>query len=530
MHTKEMTAEAVAAAVRDGDTIVFPGDASILVADHLMSAIERRFLQTGHPRALTVFEPCNAALDEHSGVMRFAHEHMIRRIIAAAFPARISKDPRLSRLIREDKVEAYMLPMGILYNLLRTIAGGRPGLLSDVGTGTFADPSMGGGKLNARTTEDLVERVTIGGRPTLCYRAMPIHIALLKATTADAAGNLTMEKEPLTLSILSLALAARASGGRVYAQVERIVDAGSLHPHHVKVPGVLVDGIVLAPDAPQSRASRHDPTITGEQRAELGRAPVDAGADRIILARAASALRAGWLINLGVGTADALPLLLREAGCEDLVCATTEHGAVGGLPAQTPIFGAHFNVEALIEPTDMMDLYTGGCLDATFLGMAEVDARGNVNVSRFGERIAGSGGFVDITFSTPRIFICGSFAGRGAQIATGDGSVRIEREGSQRRLVEQVQHITLNGRQALERGQQVTLITERAVFTLEPDGWLLREIAPGIDPQRDLQPMMGFPLQQADRVRMFAPELLNGPGPAFDRWLRSCLKSQDPSP
>lgn len=523
-----MTAEAVAEVVCDGATITFPGNASILVADHLLAAIERRFLDTGHPRELTVFEPCNAALDEHSGVQRFAHEGMLRRIIAAAYPSRVSKDPKLARLILDERVEAYMFPMGVLYNLLRTIGGGRPGLLTDVGIGTFADPLHGGGRLNARTTEDLVERVSVAGRETLYYRAMPIHLALLKATTADTAGNLTMEKEPLTLNVLSLALAAKASGGRVYAQVERIAEAGSLHPHQVKVPGALVDGVVLAPDAPQSRAARHDASITGELRVPLGRGSVAPGPDRIILARAACALRRGWLINLGVGTADALPRLLREAGCDDLVCATTEHGAFGGLPAQTPIFGAHYNAEAVIDPADMVDLYTGGVLDATYLGMAEADAAGNINVSRFGERIAGAGGFVDITFRTPRIFICGTFAGRGARLEIVDGHLRIAQEGSQRKLVERVQHVTLSGQQALDRGQQVTLITERAVFTLERSGWLLREAALGIDLQRDLQPMMGFALKVAPELRRFSPEMLLPAGDAFSTWLRGRIEAPTP--
>lgn len=516
---KLITADAVAGRIADGMTIAMPGDLSIMVVDHLLEALERRFLATGHPRDLTVFEPCNAAIGEGSGVERFAHEGMTRRVICSAFP--MFKETRITRLILDNRIEGYNFPMGVLYSLTREIGAGRPGLLTEVGMGTFIDPRESGGKLNARSTEELVSRVEIGGRELLFYKAFPVDVALLKATTADAAGNLSLESEPLTLGILSLAIAAKASGGKVYAQVERLTERHNLHPRRVAVPGALVDGIVLAPDAPQSGITRHDPTITGEVRAILDRPALPSDAQRVILARAAAELHPGWLINLGVGIPNELPRLLREARCEELVTVSTEHGAIGGLPERPPAFGAHINVEAIIDPTDCFNLYTGGALSASFLGLAQADAAGNVNVTKFGGRIMGVGGFVDITYRTPVLFICGAFAAQGAKVTIADGKVRIEREGSAKKLVERVEQVTLNGPLALRRGQRAKMITERGVFHLTGDGWVLHEIAPGIDPKRDIAPMMEFPLRMVSDPKPYDPAILAPPGPEFDAWLRA---------
>ena len=524
--TKLLTAEAVAAAIPDRATIAFPGTASILVVDHLLAAIEKRFLAEGHPRDLTAFEPCNAAITPGTGIDRFAHAGMTRRVVASAFPP--FKGAKIMELILDGTIEGYNLPMGVLYSLVREIGARRPGLLSEVGLGTFIDPRVSGGKLNTRSTEDLVERVIFAGREFLFYKTVPINIALLKATTADDHGNLSMENEPVTLGVLSLAIAAKASGGKVFAQVERIAARGSLHPRRIEVPGNLVDGIVLAPDAPQSEIARHDPTITGETPTTLVPEILDPGPNRAILARAAQELKSGWLVNVGVGLPTDLPRLVRETGLENDVTFSTEHGVMGGLPTRLPTFGAHVNPEAILDPTDTFNLYTGGGLDAAFLGVAQADAEGNLNVSLFAGRLTGVGGFMDITARTPRIFVCGAFAAGGPEIDVANGQVRITKEGRIKKLVKLVQHVTFNGRIALSKGQRVHMITERGMFRFTEAGWVLTEIAPGLRPESDLQPMMEFPLKLAPDLKPFAAPVLGPAGETFSAWLQDRVRAATP--
>lgn len=515
-----MTADAAVMHVRAQDTVAFPGNASMLVADHLLEALERRFLASGEPRELTVWEPCNAVLSEHTGVGRFAHEGFVKRVICSAYPSRSGKDPKLIRMVLDDAIEGYNFPMGILYGLLREIGAGRPGLLTKVGIDTFVDPVHGGGRLNEKTTAELVRRLDVDGETYLFFRTYPIHIAFLKATTADTSGNLSMEREPLTLGQLPMALAVKASGGKVFAQVERIAAHGTLSSRTVAVPGMFVDGVVLAPDAVQSSKSRYDPTITGEIRIPVAREPVAPGTDRVILARAAAAFTPGAIVNLGVGTADAVAQILWETGCEDLVTFTTEHGAVGGVPLTPPLFGAHANADAIVDPPDIFNFYQAGGLDVTLLGLAEADAEGNVNVSRFGPRIAGAGGFIDIAHATRNVYFCGPFAAKGAKAVVADGRVRIEQEGAQKKFVRKVQHLTFNGRAALRKGQRVHAITERGMLALRDTGWELIEIAPGLDPARDLQPMMDFPLAVSPQLATYAAPIMGGDGVEFSRWLR----------
>lgn len=522
VSAKIMTADQVAAEVLDGAHLTFPGNASILVADALLEALERRYLETQHPKGITVFEPCNASIGDAGGIQRFTHRGFVKRLIASALPSRATE---LARMIREGDIEAYCFPMGVLYSLARESGAGRPGLLSEVGMGTFVDPKFGGGKLNKKTTEDLVSRVNIHNKEWIFYHAVHVDVAFLKGTTADQVGNVTMENEPLTLGVLTLAIATKARGGKVFVQVERLAAEGSLDPKQVMIPGCLIDGIVIVPDALQSGASRHDPSITGQLKVEVPRRPLPGLTDRIILARAAASLQQGWLVNLGVGVGNRLPQILHEAGCLDRVTFSTEHGAFGGLPTEPPTFGAHINPASLFDPTDTFNLYTGGLLDATFLGMAQVDEAGNVNVSQFGDRVMGPGGFMDITVRTPRIYICGEFTAKGLEASVSDGRVNIGVEGKVKKLVKKVDQITLNGRLALERGQTITLITERGLFTFTESGWKLCEVAPGINIERDIAPAMEFPLQVSAQLGLYPKEALLPAGEAFSKWL-SGLKTQ----
>ncbi|MEC5293292.1 MULTISPECIES: CoA-transferase [unclassified Aurantimonas] len=523
--SKLQSAEDVALAIPDGATIALPGNASIMVVDHLLSAIEARFRNEGRPRQLTAFVPCNAGLGAGTGVDRLAHRGLLKRYIASAFP--VYNGSPLADMILNAEVEAYNLPMGVLYNLLRDIGAGRPGLITEVGIGTYVDPREQGGKMNAHTREDLVGLMPIDGTDYLFYRSHPIHVTLLKASSADEAGNLSFEKEPLTLGALALATAAKASGGKVYAQVERIVARHSLHPKSVVVPEHLVDGIVLAPDAPQSAASHHDPSLTGEIRAALPRPVLEPGPSRVIIARTAAQLRYGWLVNLGVGLPNNLPRLLWEARLLDNITITTEHGGINGLPNPLPIFGAHTNPDAVLDPPDVFNMYDSGILDAALLGMAEADARGDVNVSKFNGRLMGCGGFIDITARTRNIFFCGTLTAGGGKVTVQDGKVVIEKEGRVRKLVREVQHRTFNGRNAVAKGQKVHLVTERGLFLLTEGGWVLSEIAPGIDPHRDIAPHLEFELQIAEDLKLYPPEVMAGPGPEFCDWLAARLDLGD---
>lgn len=517
-----MTADAVAAQVASRATISFPGNASMLVADHLLAAIEARFLGEQAPADITVLQPCFAALSDETGVSRLARPGLLKRFITSSLPSRYGDGSKIGRMIRDNAIEAYNLPMGVMYTMIREAGAGRPGVLSEVGVGTLVDPANGGGRLNAVSRDILVRAMRVGERDFLFYPSQRIDVALLKATTADEDGNLSMEREPLTLGVLPLAIAAKASGGKVFAQVERIVKRGSLHPKSVKVPATLLDGFVLAPDAAQSGASRYDPAHSNEIAVAFPPPPPVSAAEHVIMARAASALKPGWLINVGVGLGAQMPALVRAADRLGAVTVSTEHGSFGGWPTLPPSFGAHLNAECLVEPSDMFNLYTGGGLDACFLGMAECDAAGNINVSQFGGRTPGAGGFIDISARTPNVFICANFAG-GGRIEIRDGAMHVREIGRARKFVSSTASITLSGRVALERGQTVLLITERGAFRLTPDGWLLIEIAPGVDPMRDMKPMMDFPLRIADDLAVYSREIMAGPGAAFDAWLAGRL-------
>lgn len=519
--SKVLDAEHVAARIRNGSTLAFPGNLTIMVTDALLAAVEKRFVETGQPRDLTIFEPCNAVLGPGTGVERLAHTGLIRRLICSAFPT--FRGGRLAAMIDGGEIEAYNFPMGVLYSLLREIGAGRPGLLTEVGLDTFVDPSQLGGKLNDRTTETLVDRVTFGGRDLLFYKAFPVDVVFLKATTADELGNLSYENEPLSLGSLSLAIAAKSRGGSVYAQIERIAPKHSIPAKKVVVPGVFVDGLVLAPDAVQSGVSRYDASITGDAAATPDASPLPLNVNRVILSRAAAMLAPGWLVNLGVGIPTQVPRLLREAGLDGLVTFSTEHGAIGGLPWLPPAFGAHAGPEALLDPTDTFNFYTGGALDISVLGLAQADRHGNINVSRFGGRNMGVGGFIDITARTPRIVICGTLTADGAEIAVRDGKVVIEREGRIQKLVSDVEQITLNGRRAIEKGQRVTMITERGVFELTGEGWLLTEVMPGIDPDIHIAPVVGFPLRISPRLRVVAAAIMGEGGPRYSAWLAEAI-------
>jgi propionate CoA-transferase len=468
-------AEAAAALIANGQTVIVEGSSGFGVAEAVLVALERRFQATGEPRDLTVVHTTGVGDRGTRGVNHLAHEGMLRRVIGGNWGLM----PSLIKLIADDKVEAYNFPQGVLCQLYREIAAGKPGVISHVGLDTYMDPRQDGGRMNARTRDALVEVVELAGREWLFYKAFRPDVALLRGTTADERGNITLERECALLEHLSVAQAAHNAGGLVIAQVQRIVGHGQLHPQHVKVPGILVDVLVVEPDAWQTWMVQYSPAFSGERRVPLAAVPALPMSERKVIARrAAMTLRAGMVINLGVGMAEGVARVAAEEGISDTFTLTIEAGAIGGVPASELNFGAAYNPDAIVDQPYQFDFYDGGGLDMACVSFAQVDARGHVNVTRFAGRVEGAGGFIDITQNAKAVCFLGTFTGG--------------KDGTIRKFVERVEQISFNGAAAAARGTPVLYVTERAVFALTPQGIELREIAPGLDVERDVLAHMGF--------------------------------------
>ncbi|HEX3925874.1 MAG TPA: CoA-transferase [Streptosporangiaceae bacterium] len=500
-----------AALVPDGATVLVEGSGGgVNEPAAILAALEQRFLDQQQPRDLTVVHISGMGDGHGGGIDRLAHAGIARRVIGGHW----GWSQRMQRLAAENLIEAYCLPQGTLSHLMRDIAAGRPGAVSAVGLGTFVDPRHGGGRLNAAAREDLVELVTLAGREWLFTRAFPVDVAIIRGTEADADGNLVMDGEGLLAEALSAAQAARNSGGIVLAQARHLVAAGSLDPRRVRVPGILVDALVIDPGQRLSSATADDPYLTGRLRApRAARAAVPLSVRKVIARRAALELYRGDVINLGYGMPDGVAAVLAEEGITDAVTLTVEQGHVGGIPAGGSDFGLCVNPVATLDAGHQFDWYDGGGLDAAVLSFAELDADGNVNVSQFGDRMPGVGGFINISQGARRLVFTGAFvAGRGAY-QVGDGAIGLPPDGLPK-LVKKVEQVSFASARARETGQDVCYVTERAVFRLTGDGPELTEIAPGLDVERDVLRCMGFTPRVSDRLtqmdeRVFREEPMN---------------------
>lgn len=487
---KIMSAKEASMMVKGGDTIAVGGFVGCNHPEQLTAALEQRFLETGCPRDLTLVYAAGQGDGKDKGLNHLGHEKMLKRIIGGHW----GLTPKLQKLAVDNKVEAYNLPQGVITHLFRDIAAGKPGTITHVGLETFVDPRLDGGKINEATKEDIVKLIELDGEEFLYYKAFPIDVAFIRATYCDPDGNACMRKEAVTLESLSIAQAVKASGGKVILQVQNIVESGSIDPRLVKIPGIYVDAIVVSEpeNHMQTYAEYFNPAYCGDIRVPVDSIkPMKLGIRKIISRRAAMELQSHAIVNLGIGIPEGISSVANEEGIKGLKL-TVESGPIGGVPAGGKSFGAAANPDCILDQPYQFDFYDGGGLDIAFLGLAQCDVDGNINVSKFGPKIAGCGGFINITQNAKKVVFCGTFTAGGLDVQVENGRLDIRQEGSSRKFLKQVEQITFSGNYAKRLGKEVLYITERAVFKLTADGLMLIEIAPGVDLEKDILDHMDF--------------------------------------
>lgn len=502
---KVITANEAAYLIEDGFVVGMGGFVGTGVAEEIHSEIEKRFLDTGFPRSLSLIYGGGIGDGDAKGLNHYAHEGLIKKIIAG----HMGLAPKLQPLVANNLIEAYNLPLGVIVQMYRDGAAGKPRTITHVGLGTFVDPDLSGGKLNEVTKGDIVEKIHFDGKPYLAFRTQKIDFAILKGTEADEKGNISFSKEPLTLEGLPLAINTRNSGGKIIVQVERIVKNGTLNPKNVVIPAIFVDYIVVC-----ENMENHMQTFGTQLNEHFFRSDVSIAENsdaayplterKIIARRAAMFLTEEMkILNLGIGVPEMVAEVLKEEGLTDFFTQTVEPGVIGGTPAGGLNFGCSAGPEAIIDQPYMFDFYDGGGIDAAFLGLAQCDTTGNVNVSKFGPKIAGCGGFINISQNAKHLCFCGTFSAGGLKVESGNGQLTILQDGHKKKFIGAVEQITFSGEVARANGRKVFYVTERALFELRADGLTLIEIAPGIDLQTEILDMMDFkPIIASDLTLM----------------------------
>ncbi len=506
MKTEIITSKQAAALIESGKTLCSQGMGGNDVAEELMLEIEKRFLETGKPEHLSWIHSSGQGDKKDRGLNHLAHEGLLDWIIGGHFGPAV----KVQKLIEENKIQAYNLPQGVISHMFRDMAAKRP-TISKIGLHTFVDPELGGGRLNDITTKEIVERIEIHGEEYLLYLhdRLPDY-ALLRGTYADEKGNISLEEEACYLESLEAAQAVKNNGGLVFVQVKKVVPYGSLDPRKVTIPGTLVDYIVPVGDLSNHMMTfdeQMNPAYCGNCREYMGEGSISQGeesldAKKIISRRAAMELQPYTVVNLGIGVPEGVGKVAEEEGLRDTLTLSIESGPVGGIPVSGIGFGASLNPDCILHQSTQFDTYDGGGLDIAYLGFAEMDRFGNVNVSKFNGRVVGAGGFINITQSTGTVIYCGTMTAGGLKISAGDGMLKIDREGKVKKLVSEVQHVTFSGEYAAKKGQKVLFITERAVFRLTEKGIVLAEIAPGIDLQSQVLDQMEFRPEIAEDLEL----------------------------
>lgn len=517
MTSKFISAKKAADLINDGDTVATVGMTLASASESILKAIEKKYLEEQSPKNLTLLHAAGQG-DRERGILHLAHEGLLKRIVGSHW----GLQPAMMELITNNKIEAYCLPQGQITQLYRSMANGLPGKMSKIGLGTFIDPRIEGGKMNEITKEldDISEIIEYNNEEYMFYHAIPLDVVIIRGTVSDEDGNITTTEEAMNLEVLPAVLAAKRYGAKVIVQVKRVAQSGTLNPKEVTVPGVHVDYVVVCDnpyeDHKQTSSWYFDPAYSGQLKEPVtGFKPLDLDVRKFIGRRAAQELEKGNIVNLGTGIpTDVIGSIAAEEKIDKDITITVESGIYEGIQAGGIDFGIGKNISSMITHHEQMDYYNGTGVDITFIGFGELDKEGNVNSTKMGTQAAGAGGLIDITTNAKKVVYCGTFTAKGPDFSFEDGELKIEKEGSIKKMVSEVNQISFNGKIAREKGQEVLIATERAVFELTPEGVELTEIAPGIDLQTQILDLMEFEPIISDNLKIMDKSLFNKDKPA----------------